>query len=144
MERLKEDTQGSAADETAAGAAGSSSDAAGAVVTSDQILVTDTALASIVGLAAHEVPGVVGMAPVNLGEGLRRVLGLSQVDEGVVIEHPHGDGRADVALHVIVAYGVNISVVADSVRQRVRYVAKHLAGIDVEDVRVHVDGVSRG
>jgi len=110
----------------------------------DRVHVSDDALASILGLAAHEVPGVVGMAPANIGEGLRRVLGLSQVDEGVVIEHPHGEQRADVDIHVVVAYGVNIPAVADSVRERVKYAANRYAGIALDDIRVHVDGVSRG
>ncbi len=110
----------------------------------DRVHVSDDALSSILGLAAHEVPGVVGMAPANIGEGLRRVLGLSQVDEGVVVEHPNGELRADVDIHVVVAYGINIPVVADSVRERARYAAKRYAGIDLDAVRVHVDGVSRG
>ena len=110
----------------------------------DRVHVADDALASILGLAAHEVPGVVGMAPANIGEGLRRVLGLSQVDEGVVIEHPEGEKRANVDIHVVVAYGVNIPVVAESVRERARYAATRYAGITLDDVRVHVDGVSRG
>ncbi len=110
----------------------------------DQVRVSDGALASIIGLSAHEVPGVVGMAPASFSEGIRRILGASQVDEGVVIEHPHGDERADVELHVVVAYGVNIPVVADSVRERVRYAAEHLAGIGLDQVRVKVVGVSRG
>lgn len=110
----------------------------------DRVHVSDDALSSILGLAAHEVPGVVGMAPANIGEGLRRVLGLSQVDEGVVIEHPNGELRADVDIHVVVAYGVNIPVVAESVRERARYAAKRYAGIELDEVRVHVDGVSRG
>lgn len=110
----------------------------------DQVRVSDGALASIIGLSAHEVPGVVGMAPASFSEGIRRILGASQVDEGVVVEHPHGDDRADVELHVVVAYGVNIPVVADSVRERVRYAAEHLAGIRLDQVRVKVVGVSRG
>lgn len=110
----------------------------------DAVRVSDEALASLVGLAAHEVPGVVGMAPANIGEGLRRILGLAQVREGVVIQHPHGEARADVDIHVVVAYGVNIPVVADSVRERVRYAARRLSGIQLDEVRVHVDGVSRG
>ena len=110
----------------------------------DQVHVSDDALSSILGLAAHEVPGVVGMAPANIGEGLRRVLGLSQVDEGVVIEHPKGEARADVDIHIVVAYGVNIPVVADSVRERARFAAERYAGIQLDVVRVHVDGVSRG
>lgn len=110
----------------------------------DEIRVADGALASIIGLAAHEVPGVVGMAPASLTEGIRRILGARQVDEGVVIEHPHGAQRADVDLHVVVAYGVNIPVVADSIRERVRYASESLAGIVLDEVRVHVAGISRG
>lgn len=110
----------------------------------DQVRVSDGALASIIGLSAHEVPGVVGMAPASMSEGIRRLLGARQVDEGVVIEHPHGAERADVDLHVVVAYGVNIPVVADSVRERVRYAAQHYAGISLDVVRVRVVGVSRG
>ena len=110
----------------------------------DHVRVSDGALASIIGLSAHEVPGVVGMAPASFSEGIRRILGASQVDEGVVVEHPNGDDRADIELHVVVAYGVNIPVVADSVRERVRYAAEHLAGIRLDQVRVKVVGVSRG
>ncbi len=110
----------------------------------NQVRVSDSALASIIGLSAHEVPGVVGMSPASMSEGIRRLLGARQVDEGVVIEHPHGEGRADVDLHVVVAYGVNIPVVADSVRDRVRYAARHYAGITLDQVRVRVVGVSRG
>jgi uncharacterized alkaline shock family protein YloU len=106
--------------------------------------VADGALASIIGLAAHEVPGVVGMAPANITEGIRRILGARQVDEGVEVEHPNGEDRADVDLHVVVAYGVNIPVVAESIRERVRYAAESLAGITLDEVRVHVAGISRG
>ncbi len=110
----------------------------------DEIRVADAALASIIGLAAHEVPGVVGMAPATITEGIRRILGARQVDEGVVIEHPQGHDRADVDLHVVVAYGVNIPVVADSIRERVRYASESLTGIVLDEVRVHVAGISRG
>lgn len=111
----------------------------------DAVEVSDGALATIVGLAAHEVPGVVGMAPASLTEGIRRILGVRQVDEGVVLDR-HGDGSSGVAsvdLHVVVAYGVNIPVVAEQIRKRVEYAAKLYAGVELQEVRVHVDGVSR-
>lgn len=109
----------------------------------DQVTVSDGALAKIIGLAAHEVPGVVGMAPSNIGEGIRRILGARQVDEGVVLTTLDKPLEADVDIHVIVAYGVNIPVVANGVRDRVIYAAKHFAGVTLRAVRVHVEGVSR-
>lgn len=111
----------------------------------DRTHVTDAALATIIGLAAHEVPGVVGMAPAGLGEGLRRILGVSQASEGVEIRRSEaGAERIEVVLHVVVAYGVNIPVVAESVAGRVQHAAQKYAGIAIDDVRVHVAGVSRG
>ncbi len=109
----------------------------------DRLHVSDAAVATIVGLAAHEVPGVVGMAPASLGEGLRRVLGLRQVDEGVEVTRAVG-GNVEVHLHVVVAYGVNIPAVAESVRERVHYAASTFAGVDAKNIVVHVAGVSRG
>ena len=109
----------------------------------DRVHVSDDAVATIIGLAAHEVPGVVGMAPASLGEGLRRVLGLQQVDEGVEVSHDAEGASVEVHLHVVVAYGVNIPAVAESVRERVQYAAATFAGVDAARIVVHVAGVSR-
>lgn len=110
----------------------------------DTTRVSDDALATLIGLAAHEVPGVVGMAPASFGEGIRRILGVSQADEGVdIVRGDAEDERPDVVLHVVVAYGVNIPVVAESVVERVRYAAEHFGGVEVDEVKVHVAGVSR-
>jgi uncharacterized alkaline shock family protein YloU len=99
----------------------------------------------MIGLAVHEVPGVVGMVPANVREGSRRLLGRQQVDEGVAVSRLEDDyDDYEVELHVVVAYGVNIAAVADSVLERVAYTARALAGVEVSRVRVHVAGVSRG
>lgn len=107
----------------------------------DTITVTDAALATLIGLAAHEVPGVIGMSPANIKDGLKRILGVSDADEGVKVAKTATD--TDVDLHVVVAYGVNIPAVADSIRERVQYAAKAYAGVDLDNVRVHIAGVSR-
>jgi uncharacterized alkaline shock family protein YloU len=110
----------------------------------DPVRVADAALATVIGLSAHEVPGVVGMAPASLSEGLRRILGVAQVDEGVEIDRSADPISPRVILHVVVAYGTNIPAVAESVAERVRYAASHYAGVTLSDVRVNVAGVTRG
>ena len=60
----------------------------------DRVTVTDEALATLIGLAAHEVPGVVGMAPATIREGLKRILGVRQADEGVVVSRLEGQETA--------------------------------------------------
>jgi uncharacterized alkaline shock family protein YloU len=107
----------------------------------DKITVTDAALATVIGLAAHEVPGVIGMSPANIKDGLKRILGVSDADEGVTVAKTANDTHVD--LHVVVAYGVNIPAVADSIRERVHYAAKAYAGVELDNVRVHIAGVSR-
>src|SRR5690606_36768663 len=109
----------------------------------DAVSVSDGALAKIIGLSAHEVPRVVGMAPASFSEGIRRILGSRPVDEGVVLARSEDGKSADVDIHVVVADGVNIPVVADSVRDRVKYAAKLYAGVELKKMRVHVAGVSR-
>jgi uncharacterized alkaline shock family protein YloU len=105
------------------------------------ITVTENALASMLGLAAHEVPGVVGMAPANIREGIQKILGRAQARDGVLVG---GEGAArSVDVFVVVAFGVNISAVAESVRERIQYAARVFAGVELAAVRVHVVGVSR-
>jgi len=107
----------------------------------DRVTVTNAALSTLIGLAAHEVPGIIGMAPANLREGIKRILGAQQADEGVEITR-QGESAA-VDLYVAVAYGVNIPAVAESVRERVLYAAEAFAGVTVTRVGVHIAGVGR-
>lgn len=105
------------------------------------ITVTENALASLLGLAAHEVPGVVGMAPANIREGLQRILGRAQARDGVIVSG-EGASRA-VEVHIVVAFGVNIAAVAHGVRDRITHVAQAYAGVTLDQVRVHVVGVAQ-
>jgi uncharacterized alkaline shock family protein YloU len=104
------------------------------------ITITEAALASLIGLTAHEVPGVVGMAPANLREGIQRVLGRAHARDGVVIGRDGGQYVAD--LYVVLAYGVNIPTVARNISERVEHAVKTLAGVELRATRVHAVGVS--
>ena len=121
------------------------------------IHITEGALAALIGLTAHEIPGVVGMAPANLREGIQRVLGRAQSRDGVVIGRDgagkDGTGKDGVAkdggrytadLYVVVAYGVSIPTVASNIVERVEHVVKTQAGIELATTRVHAVGVSHG
>ncbi|MBZ9712759.1 Asp23/Gls24 family envelope stress response protein [Deinococcus multiflagellatus] len=105
------------------------------------IQITEAALASLIGLTAHEIPGVVGMAPANLKEGLSRVLGRAQVSDGVVITKDGARYAAD--LYVVMAYGVSIPTVARNIAERVEHTVKTQAGLELAATRVHAVGVQR-
>ncbi len=105
------------------------------------INVTENALASLLGLAAHEVPGVVGMAPANLKEGIQKILGQPQSRDGVVVS---GEGATRTCeVYVVVAFGTAIHAVAENVKDRIVHAAKALAGIELSSVKVHVVGVAK-
>lgn len=126
---------------------------------SGSIHITEGALAALIGLTAHEIPGVVGMAPANLREGIQRVLGRGQSRDGVVIGREGGTGRENAGrdiesgavreggrytadLYVVVAYGVSIPTVASNIVERVEHVVRSQAGIELASTRVHAVGVS--
>lgn len=105
------------------------------------IQISEVALASLIGLTAHEIPGVVGMAPANLKEGIARVLGRANASEGVVIGKDGGKYTAD--LYIVAAYGVSIPTVAQNIVDRVMHTVRSQAGIELAATRVHAVGVQR-
>ena len=62
-----------------------------------------------------------------------------QVDTGIKVI---GDGEnISVELHIVVTYGMNISAIAQSITEKVKYVVKEATGIEVQKVTVKVDGI---
>ena len=49
--------------------------------------------------------------------------------------------RISIDFHIIVAYGVSISVVADNLMSTVRYKIEEFTGIPVEHINIFVEGV---
>lgn len=110
-------------------------------IVTGNIQITEAALAALIGLTAHEVPGVVGMAPSNLKEGIARVLGRANSSDGVIIQKETEVYSADI--YIIAAYGVSIPTVANNISERVEHIVKTQAGIELTAVRVHAVGVQR-
>ena len=109
------------------------------------ITVTEGALAAILGLAAHEVPGVLGMSPAGIRDSISRILGRSEASEGVVVKpDPAAPGKYQADLYVVLAFGARIPTVVENISERVQWAAKSLAGAQLSSVRIHVVGVSRG
>ena len=109
------------------------------------ITVTEGALAAILGLAAHEVPGVLGMSPAGIRDSISRILGRSEASEGVVVKpDPAAPGKYQADLYVVLAFGARIPTVVENISERVQWAVKSLAGAQLSSVRIHVVGVSRG
>lgn len=96
-------------------------------------------IARYAGSAAVECVGVVGMASVNVKDGMIRLLNKDNLGHGVSV-NMH-DGKLRIGLHIIVAYGVSIRVVAHNLIDNVRYKIEEYTGLKVENVQVYVESV---
>jgi uncharacterized alkaline shock family protein YloU len=105
------------------------------------IEVSQEYFSEIIGNAVSSCYGVAGMANSNARQGLRALLRRRRVfeDQGVAV---HKDGSALVVdLHIIVTYGLNISVIVRSIVNKVRYTVEEATGLEVSKVNVFVDGM---
>lgn len=104
-----------------------------------KIEVAPRAIATIAAEAVGSVPGVVGMAPRNLREGVAQVLRRQDAHKGVDVQ-VRGDAIV-IDLYVIVAYGTRIAEVARNVRETVHYAAERALGMPVAEVNVRIQGL---
>lgn len=114
----------------------SSTDVPGAVVISDR------AIADIVGWTVLECYGVVGMASPNLVRGVGSLLSRDRLHQGIKVTQV-GE-RVHVDLYVIVEYGLNVAEVAGNVRSQVTYNVTKATGRAVAEIHLHVQGVKVG
>ena len=103
------------------------------------ILIDNEVVAKYAGLTAIECIGVVGMATINMKDGLVKLLRGDSVSKGVNVTIENNEICID--FHIIVAYGVSISVVADNLMSTVRYKIEEFTGMKVSHINIYVEGV---
>ncbi|MDR1422158.1 MAG: Asp23/Gls24 family envelope stress response protein [Coriobacteriales bacterium] len=101
--------------------------------------IADEVISDLVGYAALESYGVVGMAAPNVGDGIAKLLPARRLRRGILVEFTEQGAQLD--LFVIIENGTNLAVVSRNLADSVRYVLTHYAQIKVADVRVHVQGI---
>lgn len=106
------------------------------------VVVSDRAIADIVGWTVLECYGVVGMASPNLVRGVGAMLSRDKLHQGIkVTQEPD---RLHIDLYLIVEYGLNVAEVAGNVRSQVMYNVKRATGRSAADIHIHVQGVRVG
>jgi uncharacterized alkaline shock family protein YloU len=115
------------------------SDALSRTASLGRIEVSPRVVASIVGHAANECYGIVGMAARGLRDGIAERLNRENVHRGVEIQVTP-DGLV-IELYVIVEYGTRISEVAHNLMSAVSYSVEKTLGLPVVAVNVNVQGI---
>ncbi|MCH5264369.1 MAG: Asp23/Gls24 family envelope stress response protein [Lachnospiraceae bacterium] len=104
-----------------------------------KIIVDEDVLAKYAGSAAVECFGVVGMASVNVKDGIVKLLKRDNIRHGVNVEIENN--KLLIELHIIVAYEVSILAVAENLVDNVKYKVEEYTGMEVGKIVVCVEGV---
>ncbi|KRN79041.1 hypothetical protein IV52_GL000446 [Fructilactobacillus lindneri DSM 20690 = JCM 11027] len=97
-------------------------------------------IATVVGGAATDNYGVVGMASKNqLKDNMNEILRRDAYSRGVVVRQV--DDQIEVDVNIIVSYGTKISEVSRTVQDKVKYNLQSMLGVTADAVNVIVQGV---
>lgn len=91
----------------------------------------------VAGIAASRTPGVAAMTG---GSGLIEILGRKNLAKGVRVEV--NDGSADIDVHIIAAYGVNLGQLFLQLQRNVKEAVETMTGLAVNAVNVYTQGIA--
>jgi len=89
---------------------------------------------------AVECFGIVGMAAVNMKDGLVKLLKRDYLSHGINVTVGENN-EISIDFHVIISYGVSIFTVADNLTQTVKYRVEEFTGMKIDKINISVEGV---
>lgn len=103
------------------------------------IVIDNEVIAQYAGTVAVECFGIVGMAGVNVKDGLVKLLKMDSLTRGISVSL--NNNKLTLDFHVIIAYGVSILAVSDNLISNVKYKVEEFTGIEIEKINIFVEGV---
>lgn len=105
-----------------------------------KVVIDNEVIATYAGSVAVECFGIVGMAAVNMKDGLVKLLKRDYLTHGINVDVDENN-KIIIDFHVIVAYGVSIETVADNLIHTVKYKVEEFTGMQIKKVNILVEGV---
>lgn len=103
------------------------------------ISIDTEAIAQYAGAVATECFGIVGMAGVSMKDGLVKLLKKESMTRGIHVVK--NQNKITINFHIIVAYGVNILSVSETLISSVKYKVEEFTGLEIEKINIFVEGV---
>lgn len=111
------------------------------------IEITNNYFAKLVGNAAQSCFGVTRMVSSNAMQSIKSVIknkverasDMDNSSQGITVKSENGALVID--LNIAVSYGVNISAIANSIVNKVRYTIESATDLKVSEVNVHIEGI---
>lgn len=104
------------------------------------VLIDENVIATYAGSVAVECFGIVGMAAVNVKDGLVKLLKKEHLTHGIEVVI-NEENKITIDFHVIIAYGVAIMTVSDNLIETVKYKVEQFTGMKIDKLNIHVEGV---
>ena len=104
------------------------------------ITVDPEVIAKYAGTVVVECFGIVGMAALNMKDGLVHLLKKESLTRGIQVKIDE-DNHIKINFHIIVAYGVSISAVTDNLISNVKYRVEEFTGMPVDKINIYIEGV---
>ena len=104
------------------------------------ITVSSDVIAKYAGTVAVECFGIVGMAAVNMKDGIYRLLKKENLTHGIQVTISE-DNRIKIDFHVIVAFGVSISAFTENLISNVKYKVEEFTRMPVDKINIYIEGV---
>lgn len=103
------------------------------------ITINKDVISQYAGNVAMECFGIVGMAGINVKDGLVKLLKMDNLTRGINVALDNG--KLIIDFHVIIAYGVNINALSKNLIDSVKYKVEEFTGIEVAKINIYVEGV---
>jgi len=104
-----------------------------------EIIINTDIIATYAGSVAVECFGIIGMAAVNMKDGLVKLLKRDSLKHGINVTL--NNNKISLDFHVIVSYGVSILAVSDNLISNVKYKVEEFTGMEIEKINIMVEGV---
>lgn len=105
-----------------------------------RVTIDNEVIARVAGMAAVDCYGVVGMAALNVKDGIAHLLQADNLTKGIRVKATE-EGSVSLDFHIIVQYGTKVSAITDNLMSTVRYRVSEILGLDVKHIDVFVEGV---
>ena len=105
-----------------------------------RVIIEPEVIATYAGSVAVGCFGIVGMAAVNMKDGLVKLLKKDYLTHGINVSIDENN-KITIDFHVIVAYGVSISTVSDNLLETVKYKVEEFTGMEIKKMNIYVEGV---
>lgn len=105
-----------------------------------KVMIDPEVIATYAGSVAVGCFGIVGMAAINVKDGLVKLLKKDYLSHGINVAISD-EGGITIDFHVIVAYDVNINTVSENLVGTVKYKVESFTGMKIDKINIIVEGI---